>query len=123
MYFYEDAEESRLGLHGRPSAWHDASSVTCEQLMRDLLQYYSSRWLCVWWSDTPVPAPSTPPSAPEVPAVERARAMCMLLGLSNAREKDISAGALAAARACIRTGEVYLQSAYADGIDSYVRTG
>ncbi|BDA44874.1 probable mRNA decay activator protein ZFP36L1 at N-terminal half [Coccomyxa sp. Obi] len=72
--------------------------------------------------DTPVQAPSTPPRAPDVPAVERARAMCMLLGLSNAREKDVSAGALAAARACIRTGEVYLQSAYADGIDSYVQT-
>ncbi len=79
--------------------------------------------MCLVLDTAPVQAPSTPPSAPDVPAVERARAMCMLLGLSNAKEKNVSASALAAARACIRTGEVYLQSAYADGIDSYVHTG
>ncbi len=77
---------------------------------------------CVLMTDTPVQAPSTPPSAPDVPPLERARAMCVLLGLSNTAEKDLIPGSLAAARASIRTGEVFLESAYADGIDSYVQT-
>lgn len=48
--------------------------------------------------------------------------MCVLLGLSNTAEKDLKPGSLAAARASIRTGEVFLESAYADGIHSYVQT-
>lgn len=77
---------------------------------------------CVSVADTPVQAPSTPPSGPEVARLERTRAMCVLLGLSNTAEKDLKPGSLAAARASIRTGEVFLESAYADGIHSYVQT-
>ena len=67
-----------------------------------------------------VQEPSTPPNAPDVAPLERAQAMCVLLGLSNTAEKDLKPGALAAARASIRTGEVFLESAYADGIDAHV---
>ena len=45
------------------------------------------------------------------------QAMCKLLGLSTAQDKGVNEDALLAARASIRSGEVYLESAYADGID------
>ena len=59
--------------------------------------------------------PSRP--VPVVAPLERMQAMCKLLGLSSAADKDISEDAVLAARASIRSGEVYLDSAYADGID------
>jgi len=62
------------------------------------------------------PARAAEPSRP-VPPLERMQAMCKLLGLSSAPDKGISTDALLAARASIRSGEVYLESAYADGID------
>ena len=60
-------------------------------------------------------APALP--VPHVAPLQRVRAMCKLLGLSSAPNKDISGDSLLAARASIRSGEVYLESAYADGID------
>ena len=54
---------------------------------------------------------------PVVAPLERMQAMCKLLGLSSAQDRDVSEDALLAARASIRSGEVYLESAYADGID------
>ena len=54
---------------------------------------------------------------PVVAPLQRMQAMCRLLGLSSAPGKGVSDDALLAARASIRSGEVYLESAYADGID------
>ncbi len=54
---------------------------------------------------------------PVVAPLQRMQAMCKLLGLSSATDKGASEDALLAARAHIRSGEVYLESAYADGID------
>jgi hypothetical protein len=45
----------------------------------------------------------------------------MLLGLSSKKEKDLKPGALMAAKASVRTGEAFLESAYATGIDMYLR--
>jgi len=61
--------------------------------------------------------PGTLPATPNVAPLKRMRALCLLLGLSDAKEKDIDAGSMAAAKACIRSGEVYLETPYADGID------
>lgn len=66
-------------------------------------------------------APPTPPIVPDVAPIDRVRAMCMLLGVSNNKEKDLKPGAVAAAKASVRTGEIFLESAYANGIDSYFR--
>lgn len=55
---------------------------------------------------------------PVVAPLQRMQAMCQLLGLSSsAPGKGAGEDALLAARASIRSGEVYLESAYADGID------
>ena len=59
--------------------------------------------------------PSKP--VPVVAPLQRMQAMCKLLGLSSAPDRGVSEDALLAARAHIRSGEVYLESAYADGID------
>ena len=72
-------------------------------------------------ADTPLSGPPTPPpSAPDVAPLERARAMCTLLGLSKGGEKGVQFKALAAAKAAIRTGDAFLENAYADGIESYM---
>jgi hypothetical protein len=47
---------------------------------------------------------------PDVAPVERARAMCLLLGMSSSKEKDLKPGAVAAAKAAVRTGEAFLES-------------
>ncbi len=60
------------------------------------------------------------PHVPDVAPLERAQAMCLLLGLSKAAEADVKPAALAAARAAIRTGEAFLQNAYADAIEAYM---
>ncbi len=62
-----------------------------------------------------MPEPSKP--VPFVAPLQRMQAMCKLLGLSTAQDKGVNEDALLAARASIRSGEVYLESAYADGID------
>ena len=72
-------------------------------------------------AEAPLSGPATPPpSAPDVAPLERARAMCALLGLSKGGEKGVQFKALAAAKAAIRTGDAFLENAYADGIESYM---
>lgn len=67
------------------------------------------------------PLAALPNLGAEVAPLERARAMCALLGLSSkAAEKDLKPASIAAAKAAIRTGEAFLQNAYADAIEGYM---
>ena len=62
---------------------------------------------------------SPPDSAPDVPLLDRIRAMCALAGLGAIKPKDVSKHALDAAVHAVHSGEAFRQSPYADAVNIY----